>query len=59
LTRKGFIPNFFEIPEISKKVKDFIRRVVPEKYHKGDLVSERGRLLVDDEYLTPRLYTKK
>lgn len=53
LTRKGFIPNFFEIPEISKKVKDFIKRVVPNKYHKGDLVSERGRLLANDEYLTP------
>ena len=27
--------------------------MVPEKYRSGDLVAERGRLLVDDEYLTP------
>lgn len=53
LTRKGFFPEFFDIPEISKSVKDFFKRMVPEKYRSGDMVAERGRLLVDDEYLTP------
>ena len=53
LTRKGFFPDFFETPEISKCVKDFFKRMVPEKYRSGDFVAERGRLLVDDEYLTP------
>lgn len=53
LTRKGFFPEFFDIPEISKSVKDFFKRMVPEKYRSGDMVAERGRLLIDDEYLTP------
>ena len=30
-----------------------INRIIPSKYSKGDLVSERGRLLSSDEYLTP------
>ena len=53
LTRKGFFPEFYNAPEISKQVKDFFKRIVPEKYRDGDLVAERGRLLVDDEYLIP------
>jgi len=58
LTRKGFFPEFWNTPEISKQVKDFARRIVPEKYQKGDNVAERGRLLVDDEYTTPDLILK-
>lgn len=53
LTRKGFIPDFWDIPEIPKQVKEFFGRVVPEKFREGDNVAERGRLLVDDEYITP------
>ena len=53
LTRKGFFPEFFEIPEISKSVKDFFKRMVPDNYRRGDFVAERGRLLVDEEYLIP------
>ena len=53
LTRKGFFPEFFDTPEISKSVKDLFRRIIPAKYREGDLVAERGRLLIDDEYLTP------
>ena len=53
LTRKGFFPEFYNVPEISKSVKDFFKRIVPEKYRKGENVAERGRLLVDDEYITP------
>jgi serine/threonine protein kinase len=53
LTKKGFIDHFWEIDEIPQKVKDFIRRVVPEKYSEGEMVSERGRILVNDEYTTP------
>jgi serine/threonine protein kinase len=53
LTRKGFFPEFWTTPEISKQVKDFVKRILPDKYIKGDNVAERGRLLVDDEYTTP------
>ena len=53
LTRKGFFPEFWNAPEISKHVKDFAKRIVPEKYQKGDNIAERGRLLNDDEYTYP------
>ncbi len=53
LTRKGFFPEFWDAPEISKQVKDFVKRIIPEKYQKGDNIAERGRLLVNDEYTYP------
>ena len=53
LTRKGFFPEFNTAPEIPEKVKEFIKRIVPDKYESGKLVSDRGRILVTDEYLTP------
>ena len=53
LSRKGFFPELFESEHVHKQVKDFIHRIVPEKYRSGDNVAERGRLLVDDEYITP------
>jgi serine/threonine protein kinase len=53
LTRKGFFPEFWTADEIPEKVRDFVKRVVPDKYQNGKLVSERGRILVNDEYLTP------
>ena len=53
LTRKGFFPEFWTADEIPEKVKDFVKRVVPDKYQNGKLVSDRGRVLVNDEYLTP------
>jgi hypothetical protein len=34
-------------------VVEFVKRVVPEKYQTGKLVSERGRMLTNEEYLTP------
>jgi len=30
-----------------------VLRIIPEHYRNGDNVSDRGRLLVDDEYLLP------
>jgi serine/threonine protein kinase len=51
LTRKGFFPEFWTEPEIPEKVKEFVNRVIPEKYKSGKLVSEKGRILVNDEYL--------
>ena len=51
-TKKGFFPQFWTEPEIPSRIKEFVRRVVPEKFRKGDLVSDRGRILVNEEYLT-------
>tara|TARA_B110000977_G_scaffold201647_1_gene297475 strand:- start:4168 stop:5370 length:1203 start_codon:yes stop_codon:yes gene_type:complete len=53
LTRKGFFPEFWKDDNVPKKIRDFFLRIVPEKYRKGDNVSERGRILVNDEYITP------
>jgi len=53
LTRKGFFPEFWTADEIPEKVRDFVQRVIPDKYQNGKLISERGRILVNDEYLTP------
>jgi len=53
LTKKGFFPEFLTADEIPEKVKDFFLRVVPDKYREGKLISDRGRILVNDEYLTP------
>ena len=53
LTRKGFFPEFNTAEEIPENVKEFVSRVVPTKYESGKYVSDRGRILVNDEYLTP------
>ena len=53
LTKKGFVDHFWDSAQIPKKVKEFIRRVVPEIYAEGEHVSERGRILLDKEYTTP------
>ena len=50
---KGFFPEFWTDDCIPQKARDFVNRIIPDKYKTGDYVSERGRLLVDDEYLTP------
>ena len=52
-TLKNFIPKLMEtIPE---ETRNFINRIVPEKYSDFDLgnVTERGRVLNNDEYLIP------
>ena len=53
LTRKGFFPEFNTAPEIPDKVKEFIKRIVPDKYESGKNVSDRGRILISEEYLIP------
>ncbi len=37
---------------VSKEVTSFIERVVPSKYRNKDILSESGRLLINDEYTT-------
>jgi serine/threonine protein kinase len=53
LHRKGFFPEFLTDNSIPIKVKEFFYRIIPEKYRNGKNVSERGRILVDEEYITP------
>ena len=50
LTRKGFFPEFWKSKNVPKAVKDFVRRVIPEKYTVGENIAERGRILINDEY---------
>ena len=52
-TKKGFFPQFWTEPEIPQRIKEFVRRIVPDKFKKGDLISDRGRILTNDEFLTP------
>ena len=53
LTKRGFFPEFWTSELISDKVKDFARRILPKKLSTGKDVTDRGRLLSDEEYLTP------
>jgi hypothetical protein len=54
LVKKGFLGEVWNDEEIPEKIKDFFKRIVPEKYAKeGKNVAERGRLLANDEYMTP------
>lgn len=53
LVKKGFFPQFYTEPEIPEKVKSFVKRIVPSHLTKGDNVAERGRLLLNEEYLIP------
>ena len=53
LVKKGFFPEFFSAPEIPNKVKEFVKRIIPDKYRDGPNITERGRILVNDEYLIP------
>jgi hypothetical protein len=55
LTRKGFFNEFWTLEEVPKEVKEFVRRVVPEKYAEGKYVSERGRILHNKEFVTPEI----
>lgn len=53
LTKKGFFPQFWDSPDIDNKIKQFVLRIVPKQYQSGDKVAERGRLLINTEYVTP------
>ena len=53
LTQKGFFPEFWTAEEIPTVVKEFVKRILPDKYQHSKYISERGRLLVNDEYLIP------
>jgi hypothetical protein len=53
LTKKAFFPKIMTSEHVPQEVKDFIRRIVPEKYVSGRYVAEKGRILKDDEYIIP------
>ncbi len=53
LTKKGFFSNYNDPGAVPTEVKNFINRVVPKKFQSGKLVDTRGRLLVNEEYITP------
>ena len=53
LTRKGFFNEFWNKEYVPEKIHEFVRRVVPSKYYKGDNISDRGRILVNDEFMIP------
>jgi len=55
LTNKGFIPEIQnDTTHIPNEIREFINRVVPHQYKTGHRVSEKGRLLIDDEYTSPQ-----
>lgn len=54
LYRDGFFPNFFIVSTVPNEVKEFVRRVIPEKYRNNkEFVYEKGRLKTPEEYTTP------
>jgi serine/threonine protein kinase len=54
LIKKGFLPQIMTDDKVPKEVKEFINRVVPEKYQQGKYIHKRGRILINDEYLLPK-----
>ena len=56
-----YFPDFFSKIYIPDDVKDFVKRIVPEKYRcknkipLSEFVNDKYRLVVDDEYLTPQV----
>ena len=53
LTRKGFFNEFWTHESVPNKIREFVKRIVPKKFRKGDSVSERGRILSKEEFTTP------
>ena len=53
MTKKGFFPEFWDAKEIHYKVKQFVKRIIPDELISGDNVTERGRTLLNKEYTTP------
>jgi serine/threonine protein kinase len=53
LTANGFFPEFLKSSHIPKSAKEFIKRVIPDKYATGKYVTDRGRIKINKEYTTP------
>lgn len=54
LIKRGFCPEVMTSENVPQEVKDFINRIVPKKYQKTgtEFVGKKGRILINDEYLT-------
>jgi len=59
LIKKGFFPQFMEESIIPQEAKDFVNRIVPDKFKQGKYTSERGRIMIDTEYKIPDEILKK
>jgi hypothetical protein len=60
LIRKGFFPQILTDSCVPTEVKQFIDRVIPKKYRDSDeFIHEKGRILINDEYITPDELLKK
>ena len=53
LIRKEFFPQLLSDNSIPQKVKDFVNRIVPDKYKYGKYTTEKGRILIDKELFIP------
>ena len=51
--RKGFFHYFLTSEHIPDEARDFVARIVPRKFRNGKYVHERGRILVNHEYILP------
>ena len=59
LISKAFFPQFMTEDVIPQEAKDFVNRMVPLKFRKGKYVSERGRILKNNEIRIPDEVLKK
>jgi hypothetical protein len=41
------------ISQDTDSIKEFINRILPKKYREGKYIAERGRILINDEYVIP------
>jgi len=53
LINRGFFPKFMTESCIPQDAKDFVMRIIPEKYRSGKYVDKKGRILINDEYKIP------
>ena len=55
LTKKGFFPEFYDKKVVPSVVQDFVKSIIPSELFNQDnkLVTDRGRILANDEYTTP------
>ena len=55
LIKRGFCPEVMTSEKVPQEVKNFINRIIPKKYQKTETkyVGKKGRILINDEYVTP------
>lgn len=54
LVKDGFFPEILNKTKVDPHVGEFINRVLPEHFRKKPTANAKGRLMVDNEYLTPQ-----